>query len=249
MDLQGLKEWAPLTDLLDKIPLKVGLLKDLNLTCVSSVAEFIALGTDCGLLLWYNRKKNKLEKLRTESSISVATCIQIVDTVDWMVAAGDEQGRLTIFQIEKDHAPELGPIAPKTKPIERFTIAGCHAGPVTCVQWSKNGMKLFSGDKAGKVILTEINYQAVGNGLPYERQFNTFFVFFFLIASSLLWYSTRHARESWSTKHMKLYSLASRSRIFCLSQPHFVPRCAKRRPMAIGLSLKSEERTEKRKNS
>lgn len=161
MESKNLKEWAPLTSLLEKIPLKVGLLKNLNLTCVSVVSDFIAIGTDCGLLLLYDRKKCEIQKLRLEYSLSVVTCIEVVDSVEWMVAAGDDSGRVTIFQIEKEHPPDLGSIAPKPKPIERFTITGLRLSPVTCVQWSKNGMKLFSGDRSGKVVLTEINYQAV----------------------------------------------------------------------------------------
>lgn len=165
MELLDLREWEPLTDLLEKIPLKVGLLKNLNLTCVSVISQFIALGTDCGIVLWYNRIKKELQKLRLENSLAVVTCVQIIDSVDFQLASGDENGRVTIFQIEKEHPPELGPYAPEPKPIERFTITGCRSSAVTCLQWSKNGLKLFSGDKAGKVWITEICYETVINYL------------------------------------------------------------------------------------
>ena len=36
-----------------------------------------------------------------------------------------------------------------------------HKSPVTTVEWSKNGMKLFSGDQEGTVVLTEIDFYMV----------------------------------------------------------------------------------------
>lgn len=198
-----LQEWTPLSDLHSKIPLKAGLLKNLNLTCVSSSGnDFIALGTDCGLLLWYNRQSREMQKLRLEYSLSVITCIQVVDSVDWMVAAGDDCGRVTIFQIEKEHPSELGPIAPKPKPIERFTIVVGARGnnPITCVQWSKNGMKLFSGDRAGKVVLTEVDYQAVSCVIGYSRR-----IFYLWFYYHFCRYSTRRVPEKSLMSRMRFY--------------------------------------------
>ena len=70
--LINLREWAPLTDLLGKIPAKVqrGLFyHDLSMTCADVLADFIALGTDAGIVLWYNRTNGDLQKLRCEVSI------------------------------------------------------------------------------------------------------------------------------------------------------------------------------------
>ncbi|XP_063710081.1 WD repeat-containing protein CG11141 [Culicoides brevitarsis] len=161
-DPENLKEWTPLDDLLSKIPIKSGLLKsvDQNLTCISVLPEFIALGTDSGMVLWYNRKTRDMQKLRTESSNAV-TCLEIIDSVEYMVACGDETGRLSIFQIEKEHPPDVRVLlAKKPKPIERYTVNGVHKNTIKCLAWSKNGMKLFSGDKTGVVALTEIDYQS-----------------------------------------------------------------------------------------
>lgn len=163
-DPESIKEWAPLDDLLSKIPVKSGILKtfDQNLTCIAVVSEFIALGTDSGMVLWYNRDKQELQKLRTELSSSVISCLEVVDSVEYMVACGDETGRLTIFQIEKEHPPDVQFLLPnKSKPIERYTVNGVHKHLIKCLAWSKNGMKLFSGDKTGVICLTEIDYQSV----------------------------------------------------------------------------------------
>jgi hypothetical protein len=67
-----LREWAPLTDLLQQIPLRAqrGLFThNLNLTCVDTLPEFIAVGTNLGLVYWYNRKTGDLQRLRCEVNL------------------------------------------------------------------------------------------------------------------------------------------------------------------------------------
>jgi hypothetical protein len=64
-----LREWGPMYELLSRIPLKAqkGLATlDLKLTCVAAAAEFLAIGTNVGLVYWYNRKLDLLERLKTE---------------------------------------------------------------------------------------------------------------------------------------------------------------------------------------
>ncbi|KAJ4442236.1 hypothetical protein ANN_12102 [Periplaneta americana] len=158
-----LREWAPLTHLLQQIPLKAqrGLFThDLNLTCVDTLPEFIAVGTNLGLVYWYNRKKGDLQRLRCENTGSAITCVKVISTVDFMVAAGNDQGIVTVFQIPKippDSLPES--MKPKkNKQVERYTISGLHSSSVTAIEWSMNGMKLFSGDRNGIVVLTEIDF-------------------------------------------------------------------------------------------
>lgn len=73
MDLvRELREWQPLADLLAKIPARAArhnLLfggHDLQLTCVAAVPEFVAVGTDAGLVFWYNRQTGDMQRLRCE---------------------------------------------------------------------------------------------------------------------------------------------------------------------------------------
>lgn len=64
-----LREWAPLTDLFSKLPTKtqIGIFsQEIKLTCVDFVPEFIALGTNVGIVYWYDRKKKDLQRLRCE---------------------------------------------------------------------------------------------------------------------------------------------------------------------------------------
>ena len=64
-----LREWAPESRLLQQIPLKAqkGLFSyDLNLTCLDVDSEYIAVGTNCGLVYWYCRGTGELQRLRFE---------------------------------------------------------------------------------------------------------------------------------------------------------------------------------------
>ncbi|XP_055390393.1 WD repeat-containing protein CG11141 isoform X2 [Condylostylus longicornis] len=160
--VHNLREWAPLT-VLEKIPTSVlhGFFpNDLNITCIDAISEFLALGTDDGLIFWYNRNNSEFQRLRIEVS-SPITCIKIVSSVEYMIASGTRNDQVTIFQIQKEIPPDLKLSAPiaRSKPIQRYTVKDLHKASITCLEWSKNGMKLFSADKSGIVVLTEFDYQ------------------------------------------------------------------------------------------
>ncbi|XP_028040074.1 WD repeat-containing protein CG11141 [Bombyx mandarina] len=157
------REWAPCSHILNLIPprIQTGIFSsELCLTCVDSVSEYIALGTNVGLVYWYDRKKGNIQRLRCEISNSPITYVKIVNTVDYMVGAGNAHGQVTVFQIPKEH-PENVPdtFKPKVEPkVERYTIGDLHKSEITSIEWSKNGMRLFSGDKNGVIIMTEIDF-------------------------------------------------------------------------------------------
>lgn len=63
------REWTPCTHMLSLIPARVqnGLFSNaLYLTCIDAVSDFIALGTNIGLVYWYDRKKGNIQRLRCE---------------------------------------------------------------------------------------------------------------------------------------------------------------------------------------
>lgn len=93
--------------------------------------------------------------------------MKIVNSVEYMVAAGNSTGQVSVFQIQKELPADLNLVAPctKAKPIERYTIRDLHQSPISCCEWSKNGMKLYSGDRNGVVVLTELDYQSVGQNV------------------------------------------------------------------------------------
>lgn len=68
-ELYAIREWAPLTDVFDRIPTRIsrGLFPaDLNITCIDAIEEFIALGSDAGIVFWYNRYSGQIQKLKSE---------------------------------------------------------------------------------------------------------------------------------------------------------------------------------------
>lgn len=70
--LNNLKEWSILHELIDKIPTQCqkGLFwTEINFTCVDVDPEFIAVGTNCGIIFWYNRKKRNILELKCEVGI------------------------------------------------------------------------------------------------------------------------------------------------------------------------------------
>ncbi|KAJ8975516.1 hypothetical protein NQ317_010631 [Molorchus minor] len=157
-----LREWAPLADLFSKLPSKAQngiFFQEIKLTCVSILPEFIALGTNIGIVYWFDRKKKDIQRLRCENPNVPITAIRVISTVDYMLACGNKAGNISIFQIPKSH-PESVPdnLKPKNKQVERYTVTELHKAPVSAIEWSKNGMKLFSGDKNGCVVLTEIDF-------------------------------------------------------------------------------------------
>lgn len=69
--LCNLREWAPLVDLLSKIPSKPNLnifSEEVKITCLDVLPEFVALGTNYGMAYWYDRKTKDLKRLRCEVS-------------------------------------------------------------------------------------------------------------------------------------------------------------------------------------
>lgn len=63
------REWAPCSHILNLIPprIQTGIFSnELYLTCVDAVSEYIALGTNIGLVYWYDRKKGNIQRLRCE---------------------------------------------------------------------------------------------------------------------------------------------------------------------------------------
>lgn len=68
----ALREWAPLSEIINQIPIKVqtGLFsKYISITCIDVITEYLALGTNIGALFWYNRKLGQFEKFKCEVRI------------------------------------------------------------------------------------------------------------------------------------------------------------------------------------
>ena len=55
------REWSPMVKLLSQIPTRIHrniVGYDLNLTCIAAHSHFLALGTNAGLVYWYDLELN-----------------------------------------------------------------------------------------------------------------------------------------------------------------------------------------------
>lgn len=151
-----LKEHEPLTTLLGLIPAKAqkGMFSEceLQLTCIAANGDYLALGTNVGLVFMYNRKKRCLDRLRCDSNEELVTCVQLQHGINYQVAIGTSMGGLYMFNIPSN-------IITKNQVPQRFSVQDVHSTPLTCLEWSPNGMKLFSGDQKGVVVGTEVDFQ------------------------------------------------------------------------------------------
>ncbi|XP_046579933.1 tectonin beta-propeller repeat-containing protein 2-like isoform X3 [Haliotis rubra] len=149
------REFEPLWGILSQIPKKAqrGLLMqcDLILTCVSVDESYIALGTNIGLIFLYDRKKHSMERLKTDTPSDVVTCIQLHRGIDYQLAVGMASGAVCMFML-----PSM--MTGLNKQLQKFHVKDMHRSYLTCVEWSTNGMKLFSGDKSGTVVTTEVDF-------------------------------------------------------------------------------------------
>ena len=152
------REWSPLEYLLSRIPPIGKFGKDQNITSIASTPYFIALGTNCGSVFWYNRSDDSLQRLDCWSTASISR-LDLVETVDLMLGVGSDHGDLIIFQIPKPVQANDGVSFPGTaQNVQQFSIQNVHDSKITSLKWSTNGEKLFSGDKNGCIVSSSIDF-------------------------------------------------------------------------------------------
>ncbi|XP_037073546.1 uncharacterized protein LOC119094588 [Pollicipes pollicipes] len=135
-----LREWAALHHLMLQIPAKFQNLLvtgDLQLTSVSAVEQHILLGTNTGSVYWYDSDSCSMERYRRELSLFLVPRLARGDVPEYV--------RITESNMKKRL---------------QFGVQGEHRAPVSALCWSQNAARLFSGDEAGAVVVTEIDYVA-----------------------------------------------------------------------------------------
>ncbi|KAH3859308.1 tectonin beta-propeller repeat-containing protein 2-like isoform X2 [Dreissena polymorpha] len=151
-----LREHEPLTDILEHIPHKVqrGLKTQyeiLELTAMDANNWFLALGTSVGTVFLYDRTKHSIQRLKSEDSNDTVTGVNLHHGIEDQVAIGYSSGTIYIFQL-----PNM--MIGHSKKLERFIVGDLHTRSITCLAWSTNGMRLFSGDSQGSVGCTEVDF-------------------------------------------------------------------------------------------
>ncbi|KAL4238724.1 Propeller [Mactra antiquata] len=188
-----LREVEPLTDLLSNIPSKVqrGLnthYEKLELTALDANKYFIALGSQVGTVFLYDRSKCSIQRLKSDSTTDSVSCVCLHHGLDDLVAVGYTSGTIYIFQL-----PSL--MIGHSKQLERFVINDVHKHRLTCLTWSTNGMRLYSGDIHGYVGCAEVDF--------YERECKSSVI---LIESNTEIVQLDHGHKSLivSTKHRSI---------------------------------------------
>ncbi|XP_078591910.1 tectonin beta-propeller repeat-containing protein 2-like isoform X1 [Branchiostoma floridae x Branchiostoma japonicum] len=149
-----LREFAPLTSVMDLIPHKAqrGLKTEaIQLTCFDATRELLGFGSNIGLVFLYERKHKQMQRLNCELKNDPISSVRLLSCLDDMVAVGTESGLVVVFQLGSN-------VPGHSKKHQKFTIEDQHEAAVVCTEWSANGMKLFSGDKAGKVVFTAVDF-------------------------------------------------------------------------------------------
>uniref|UniRef100_UPI00398F2F32 tectonin beta-propeller repeat-containing protein 2 n=1 Tax=Pristiophorus japonicus TaxID=55135 RepID=UPI00398F2F32 len=142
------KEFSPLYYLLNAIPAKVqkGFRNVfVHLTALDANKDYIAVGSNIGMLYLYCRRLNKMTKYNLEGKTEIIRVVKLLACFDDLVAVGTASGRVALFQL-------VSPLPGRNKQLRRFDVVGIHKSNITALAWSINGMKLFSGDDQGKVV-------------------------------------------------------------------------------------------------
>ncbi|XP_067895062.1 tectonin beta-propeller repeat-containing protein 2 isoform X2 [Heterodontus francisci] len=146
------KEFSPLYYLLNAIPAKVqkGFRNVLvHLTALDANKDYIAVGSNIGMLYLYCRRLNKMTKYNLEGKTDIIRVVKLLACFDDLVAVGTASGRVVLFQL-------VSPLPGRNKQLRRFDV-GFHKSNITALAWSTNGMKLFSGDDQGKVVYAALD--------------------------------------------------------------------------------------------
>ncbi|MEQ2160148.1 hypothetical protein GOODEAATRI_030513, partial [Goodea atripinnis] len=90
---------------------------------------------------------------------SVLVYLTALDSSSDFLAVGSSIGMLylscrRVAQMNKYSVEVRGPFM-------RFNVVGHHKGSITSLTWSANGMKLFSGDDKGRVVLSALDLDQV----------------------------------------------------------------------------------------
>ena len=108
-------------------------------------------------MYWYSRRTDSLQRL--DCSTGPVTSLAMVETSDIMLAVGSSLGDLIIFQIPKPVIIDVGVSFPGTvQNIQEFSIKDVHTAAVSALAWAKNGERLFSGDTAGTLVMSVVDF-------------------------------------------------------------------------------------------
>ncbi|ESO11674.1 hypothetical protein HELRODRAFT_166689 [Helobdella robusta] len=119
-------------------------------TCVDSDRYLIVIGSDDGTLRVCDKRTGSRKAVILRASDLRMTKAMVINVGDDLVVTGFVDGRVSIARFYDQSQPGNGDIM-------LTDILGEHRQAITCLEWSADEYKLFSGDAKGVVLAHEVN--------------------------------------------------------------------------------------------
>ncbi|XP_033105345.1 tectonin beta-propeller repeat-containing protein 2-like isoform X1 [Anneissia japonica] len=149
--MENLREYEPLNYLIELMPKKAQRgLTSLNVDWLSMDVntDFIAIGVNFGMVFLHNRKDRKMTKIRCQDKSGKITALKMLKVLDHQVAIGTSTGSVELHLI---------PLPGRPQQMKMFPF-NAHKSQITCMEWSPNGMKLYSGDNQGVIVCAQVDF-------------------------------------------------------------------------------------------
>ncbi|KAK6108400.1 hypothetical protein QQG55_31965 [Brugia pahangi] len=138
-----------------------------KLTCFDVGRNYIAFGSNCGILFLFNRRLNRsASPLRTNTD-DLITCVKLFSGEYDLLAAGYNSGGLILLNF-----PTGKPGS--TRRLGQNLSFDRHRGhAISCIAWTEDGKKVFSADDAGIVVVTSVDFVSVSKAAILLNCLNT----------------------------------------------------------------------------
>nr|XP_026689605.1 tectonin beta-propeller repeat-containing protein 2-like isoform X2 [Ciona intestinalis] len=126
---------------------------NIQVTCFHVCESHIVFGTDKGCAFLHSRRNGHMMQLLSEDRKDFVKTVRLLSGIECQVAMGTSDGRVIviIFSSTADGV---------AKQVRKFFLGKLHPSSVSCMEWSSNGMKLFSADALGSIYCTKVDTEA-----------------------------------------------------------------------------------------
>ncbi|CAK8680502.1 unnamed protein product [Clavelina lepadiformis] len=148
-----LKEYPLMQDFLKATPPKI---HHAFFSVVADIISFdvskchIALGTTAGCTFLHSREHGGTIKVVSQNKDDHVTCVKLMTGLECQLAMGTKDGQVVIIIFSGSTI-----IA---KQVRKYSLGKIHKNAICSLEWSPNGMKLFSADLAGCIFCTDVNF-------------------------------------------------------------------------------------------
>ncbi|XP_039251985.2 tectonin beta-propeller repeat-containing protein 2-like isoform X1 [Styela clava] len=155
LNLSSFKEYEDCNDILTLIPTRIqhGFRNiDVKILCLDASKSHLLFGSNAGCGFLYNRETGGFIKLLSENKGDVISSVKLFVGIEFQTALGTEEGRITLVIFPNGSTNS-------TRQVQKFSLGKVHPAEITCMEWSSNGMKLYTGDRKGNIYLIERDFE------------------------------------------------------------------------------------------